>query len=147
LAVFAWTEIDRMNPLWDRLDALAGQATTSFFGTDCRITPRIESEYAGARPDPGREPQTVRGIFSLKPAIQDVRGQRIQGEFAGTTMMVESDAQVQISAAEAAKVGYLPKAGDRAFFPYVPAHQVYSIAVVHVVDCGDLLLLLNKEAP
>lgn len=133
-----------MNSLWDRLDALVGRAVTSTFGTSCEIAPRLSNDYT-VGPDPAREAATVRGVFSLEPDISDLRGQRIQGEFPGTTLAVVSDAQVQIVAAEAAKIGYLPIKGDQMVFPDVPAHQTYAVSVTHVLDSGDLLVLLTRE--
>lgn len=135
-----------MNPLWDQLDALAGQAVTDIFGTACQITPLLTGDYT-VGPDPDRAVATVRAVFSLGPDIEDVRGQRIQGEFPGTTKLGVSEAAIQIVAEEAAKIGYVPQSGDRVFLPDVAGHKTYQVNITHQTDCGDLLVELTRVLP
>jgi len=135
-----------MNPLWDQLDALAGQAVTGIFGTVCQITPMLKGEYT-VGPDPDRPAVEVRGVFSLNPEVESVRGQRTQGEFLGTTKVGVSEAAVQIIAAEVAKIGYDLRDGDRVLLPEVSGHQTYEVNIVHQLDCGDLLVGLTRVLP
>jgi len=135
-----------MNPLWDQLDALAGEAVTAFFGTACQIRPMRSGEYT-VGPDPDRAAVEVRGVFSLAPDTDDARGQRTQGAFPGTTRTVLAEAAVQIVAAEAAKIGYLPRSGDHVHLPDVSGHRLYQANVVHHLDGGDLLIELTRVLP
>lgn len=134
-----------MAAIWGRLDALAGRAVVGHFGSLCQITPRLTGDYT-LGPDPDRPSIEVVGIFSLEPEFEDVRGQRVQGEFPGTTKFSLPGARVVFTAAEADKIGFQLEKGDLVVIPDARGHTHYSVAAVHPFDTGDVLVFLTQEA-
>lgn len=135
-----------MNPIWQRLDALAGAAVNGVWGEDIRITPRTRaSDYVGAQPDQNRPIREVRAVFAEETKSDDLRGQRLSGEGRGTTEIASSPSTLQIMAAEAAKIGFDLQKADLITLIQRPGQPSYSIVLADPLDCGDIVLILARE--
>jgi len=134
-----------MGSIWQRLDALAGRAANAVFSEAVRIMPRLANEYIASQPDASRQEATVRGIFSLEPSTDDLRGQRISGESRGALRMVFAEAVIQITAAEAALIGFMPVKSDLIKLIDRPGCMTYAVEHVEPFDSGDIALYLTKE--
>lgn len=134
-----------MSAMWKRLDALAGRAVSAVFGEAILVKPTIKSEYRAGVPDPDRPEHETRGEFALEFDTEDLRGQRLRGEFAGVGRIVNAAAYVKVTDAEYAKLGYAVRNGDRVALTDRAGVPVYEVASVHPLDCGDHLLVLTKD--
>lgn len=133
-----------MSDMWKRLDALAGRAVSAVFGEAVLVKPTIKVEYIGHSPDPDRPEQMTRGVFGLEHGTEDLRGQRLRGEFAGVGRVVNAAAHLQITNEHYLALGYELREGDTITLPARGAS--YEIASVHPLDCGDRLLVLTKDS-
>lgn len=134
-----------MSDLWKRLDAGTGRAASRIFGERVAVSPKLESEYAQPAPDPDRAAVEIRGIFGLEHDAEDLRGQRLRGEFAGVARVGIGAAHVLFTAAEYGSLGYELKRGDAVAFPEQDGAPVYSVVIAQPLDCGDRFVLLAKD--
>lgn len=137
-----------MNPIWQRLDGLAGAAVTAVFAERVRISPRIAaSQYLAAAPDGARGEVIIKAVFTLGPETDDLRGQRVSGEGRGTTRITVSEASLQITASQAALIGYALAKDDLIRLPDRAGASAYAIEHVDLLNCGDLVVSLVAEKP
>lgn len=134
-----------MNPIWQRLDAIAGAAVNAVYGEAVRIKPRKSNEYVEAGPDLDRVEANVVGVFADEPSVDDLRGQRISGESRGVVQAKFAQASVQIMAAEVAKIVSLPVEGDSVVLPSRLPPLKFNLERSEKLDCGDLVLYLTRE--
>lgn len=134
-----------MNPMWKRLDAATGRAVSRAYGERAAVTPMLESEYVAAAPDPDRAAATILGTFGLEHDSEDLRGQRLKGEFAGVARVAVGAAHILFTAAEYARLGYELRRGDALALPDQDGVPTYRVSTVHPLDCGDQFVLLSKD--
>lgn len=135
-----------MNPIWHRLDELAGAAVNGVFAEDVRITPRIAgNEYSAAVPDAARAEITIKAIPAYEPGTDDLRGQRNSGDSRGTSRISVSTFSLQITAAELAKIGW--EIGKNDLMTLTSRAEAPTFAVEHIdpLDCGDVRVFITKE--
>lgn len=138
-----------MNPIWRRLDAIAGVAVQRTFAEIIRITPRVSaSDYVAASPDATRPIVELRAVFSEETSAENLRGQRVSGESRGTTQMVSHQSAIQIMASEYARLallGFELADGDLITLIQRPGCPSYSINLADQLDTGDVILYLSPE--
>ncbi len=134
-----------MGAIFQRLDELAGRATDRVYGETIMVSPRIANEYIAAQPDIARPVKEVRGIFSLEPSTDDLRGQRVSGESRGAIRMVFAEAVIQLRAAEVELLNYEPVKPDLITLIDRKSLPTYAVEHVEPLDNGDLVLYLTKE--
>ncbi|MBI1649871.1 hypothetical protein [Hyphomicrobium sulfonivorans] len=134
-----------MSSMWKRLDAATGRAVSRVYGERVAVRPKIESEYSEAPDDPLRDAKVIRGVFGLEHDTEDLRGQRLKGEFAGVGRLAVGAAHVLVSAAEYAGLGYDLQRGDVIAFPDQSGVPSYRVVVSHPLDCGDRFVILSVD--
>ena len=134
-----------MAALWDRLDALAGRVVERLHSELVAVQPLIEGEYTGGAIDPNRPPVDTKGCFAREFSTEDLRGQRLKGEFAGVGRVAAGASSLQIMSATYAAIGYEIRRGDRVTLSGRSGAPSYIVSVNHPIDGGDRLLILTAE--
>jgi hypothetical protein len=113
------------------------------WGEPVLLTPRTESQYKGASPDPIRQPILVQGRFTLRPEIADDKGQRHgYGRLEGVARLAGAQTSVVIGAAQAALIPWPVRTGDLATL--TDRGVSYAVAVCQPTN-GGLILMLTVE--
>lgn len=89
--------------------------------------------------------RSVRGVFSLAPATEEISGQRVGPLLTGSTQFAHSSAEVWISAAEYLTLGYTVRKNDVIVLQDMPGQPRYAVTQVAVTDQGDVTLFLVLE--
>lgn len=133
-----------MRSPWRRLDAIVGRAVNRQWGEEIALQPAIPGEYTEWQPDPQRTETTVRGIFSSEFSSEDLRGERLKGEFAGVGRIAVGESCVLLMAEVYASLGYQLRAGDRLVLIERSGKPSYVVSANHPLDEGDALLVLTR---
>lgn len=133
-------------PAFDRLNRVAGKAVDRLYGEAVAITGRIVSQYGGGMADHAREAFATRGTFSDEPIAIELAGQRAGDNLPGTTRLAQGEAVIQIMAAHAAAMLWVPRKGDLAQLTERAGSPTYAVSRVDVLDHGDVVLTLAREA-
>ncbi len=136
-----------MTSPFDAIDAVLQGAVGAAFGEELRVTPRTASQYGGNQTDTERPIRNVLGVFSLAPAAEDISGQRVGPQLAGTTQFAHSRAEAWISAAEYLTLGYAVRKGDSVTITAASSQPVYTVTRADTSDQGDVTLILVAENP
>lgn len=115
------------------------------FGGAVEIRPMLVSQYKGTIPDPGRAPVTVRGVFTLTPALDRLQGARVGAEMQSFVQISTGDAEIWFRTEEVAKIPYDLKTGDHIALTERAGVPIYSIVRPLPSDLGDLKLVLAVE--
>lgn len=130
---------------WRRLDALVGRAVARQYSEVVALQPTIAADYTERAPDPSRPAAEIKGIFSLEFSTDDLRGQRLKGEFAGVGRAVLGAACLQVMASAYAALGYAIREDDRIVLTERDGGPAYAVAAVHPLGDGDVLLVLTRD--
>lgn len=134
-----------MTSPFDDLDQMLSSAMVTAYGEAAILTPRISSQYVARASDPSRSAVNVWGVFSAGAADQQIKGQAVGGEFAGTTRLSVTKSEFWLSAEQLRALGFAPQKGDKISFPGRPGAPVYSIASIQNTNMGDAALVLVRE--
>lgn len=130
---------------WRRLDALAGRAVNRLHGEIVAVQPVIHCDYTGGKPDTDRPGKEIRAVFSLEFTAEDLRGQRLKGEFAGVGRFALGETGLHIMATEYAALGYEIRRGDRITMTARDGRPAYVVSAAHPLGEGDVLLILTRD--
>lgn len=133
-----------MTAPWGRLDALAGRAVARLHSETVAVQPSLKSDYAEASPDPARPARDIRAMFTLEFTSEDLRGQRLKGEFAGVGRVAMGATCLQILSETYASLGYELRAGDFITLSARDGAPSYKVSSLHPFDGGDVLIILTK---
>lgn len=131
--------------LWARLDAACGAAADAVMGEPVRIVPRTESQYKGSVADASREAISLRGKFSLAPAVDGLDGaneNRRKRDMGSPTTFGTAIAFVVIEAAEVAKIPFALRKKDHIELESRDPVAGFVIDLVDFTDTGAAILHL-----
>ena len=129
---------------WGRLDALAGRAVARLHSEAVTVLPSLKTPYAEAASDPARPSKAIRAMFTQEFTVEDLRGQRLKGEFAGVGRAALGATCLQILSDVYGGLGYALRSGDRIALSGRTGSPTYAVSAVHPIDGGDVLIVLTK---
>lgn len=132
-------------PAFDRLSRVTGKAVDRLYGEPVIIIGRIDSQYSARAVDASRSQVETRGVFADGPDIDDIGGQRSGNSLPGATRFSNGAVSIQIMAADAAVLAWLPRKGDLVRLTSRAGSPAYSIVDVRPLDHGDLYIILVRE--
>jgi len=130
---------------FEALDGDLSAALSEMFAEPAQLHPRLSGQYAERAIDPDRLDATLHGIFSARPAQDDLRGQARGGQMSGTTKLASTSAEFWIAKAQVAALAALPTKGDTIMLTSRTGSPLYAISLVQHTDMGDLNLILVRE--
>lgn len=111
-------------------------------GERLRFEPLAEAGYTEASPDPDRAPAEIVGVVLTGTLDAPLLGASRAPGTAGLGRMVLRPIAIQISGAEAAKLGFRPRKGDRVIRLDRIRDRTIEIGDVNPLDFGNLVLVM-----
>jgi len=134
-----------MPTVFDDIAAELARDIEEQHGERLRIEPLTEAGFTAAGPDPDRSPAEIIGVVLTGYLEMPLLGASRTPGTAGLGRMVTRPIAIQVSGAEAAKLGFRPRKGDRVIRLDRSADGRLEIGEVNPLDFGHLVLVMVSE--
>ena len=132
-----------MTSPFDDLDAELSASVLTAYGETANIIPRRSGTYSAPGSDEDRQPVAALVVLSDSPGLEWLSGSRRGSELTGGSRVPISEAEVWMSKAQAAELGFALAKGDRISFP--SRGIAYSVVQVRTTQMGDVSALVVRE--
>ena len=128
--------------------AAADAVLAGVFGEDLDtvlVQPRVLGELSGSKADATRPAMGITGVFTLVSLKDRLAGVRQGTELTGMTKVATAEARLWLPAAQANRLGYLIRNGDRIVLSGRPGAPAWEVVDPGFTDIGDYTLSLVRD--